>query len=154
MKRIFCSLILVLLFITNMAWANERERLDFSSDEILVLSSREGEWFKVGSNEDGGELYLFASSIIGLEKYYQKNSNLPEPQSYKFLVKQKINDQESVIVLWELDFSANRGKMSKVYFIGAGPGDPDLITIKGRKIVESADVIIYAGSLVNKEIIA
>ena len=43
MKRIFCSLILILLFITNMAWANERERLDFSSDEILVLSSREGE---------------------------------------------------------------------------------------------------------------
>lgn len=43
--------------------------------------------------------------------------------------------------------------MNKVYFIGAGPGDPDLITVKGRKIVENADVIIYAGSLVNKEII-
>lgn len=43
--------------------------------------------------------------------------------------------------------------MNKVYFIGAGPGDPDLITVKGRKIVEKADVIIYAGSLVNKEII-
>ncbi|RBP41561.1 precorrin-4 C(11)-methyltransferase [Garciella nitratireducens] len=43
--------------------------------------------------------------------------------------------------------------MSKVYFIGAGPGDPDLITVKGRKILEKADVIIYAGSLVNKEII-
>ena len=44
--------------------------------------------------------------------------------------------------------------MEKVYFIGAGPGDPDLITVKGKKIVEKADVIIYAGSLVNKEIIA
>ncbi len=43
--------------------------------------------------------------------------------------------------------------MNKVYFIGAGPGDPDLITVKGRKIVEKADVIIYAGSLVNPEII-
>ena len=43
--------------------------------------------------------------------------------------------------------------MKKVYFIGAGPGDPDLITVKGKKIVEKADVIIYAGSLVNKEII-
>lgn len=40
-----------------------------------------------------------------------------------------------------------------VYFIGAGPGDPDLITVKGRKMVEQADVIIYAGSLVNKQII-
>ena len=44
--------------------------------------------------------------------------------------------------------------MEKVYFIGAGPGDPDLITVKGKKIVEKADIIIYAGSLVNKDIIA
>jgi len=43
--------------------------------------------------------------------------------------------------------------MNKIYIIGAGPGDPDLITVKGRKIVEKADIIIYAGSLVNPEII-
>ena len=36
-----------------------------------------------------------------------------------------------------------------VYFIGAGPGDPELLTIKGKKIIDSADLIIYAGSLVN-----
>lgn len=42
----------------------------------------------------------------------------------------------------------------QVYFIGAGPGDPDLITVKGKKIVETSDVIIYAGSLVNPAIIA
>lgn len=35
-----------------------------------------------------------------------------------------------------------------VYFIGAGPGDVDLITVKGRRLLESADVVIYAGSLV------
>ena len=39
--------------------------------------------------------------------------------------------------------------MSKVYFIGAGPGDPELITIKGKKTLDAADVVIYAGSLVN-----
>lgn len=39
----------------------------------------------------------------------------------------------------------------KVYFIGAGPGDPDLITVKGRKLLEEAEVIIYAGSLVSRE---
>lgn len=36
-----------------------------------------------------------------------------------------------------------------VSFIGAGPGDPELLTIKGKKLIDSADVIIYAGSLVN-----
>ena len=38
-------------------------------------------------------------------------------------------------------------------FIGAGPGDPELITIKGKKFLEQADVIIYAGSLLNPEIL-
>ena len=36
-----------------------------------------------------------------------------------------------------------------VYIIGAGPGDPELITVKGQRLLKEADVIIYAGSLVN-----
>lgn len=43
--------------------------------------------------------------------------------------------------------------MSKVVIIGAGPGDPELITIKGKKWLEKADVVIYAGSLLNPEIL-
>jgi precorrin-4/cobalt-precorrin-4 C11-methyltransferase len=38
-----------------------------------------------------------------------------------------------------------------VYFIGAGPGDVDLITVKGRDILTKCDVVIYAGSLVSNE---
>lgn len=41
-----------------------------------------------------------------------------------------------------------------VYFIGAGPGDPELLTIKGKKLIDSADVIIYAGSLVNRDVLS
>jgi precorrin-4/cobalt-precorrin-4 C11-methyltransferase len=40
-----------------------------------------------------------------------------------------------------------------VYFVGAGPGDPELITLKGRKLLDRADVVIYAGSLVNPELL-
>ncbi len=36
----------------------------------------------------------------------------------------------------------------KVWFGGAGPGDPDLITVKGRDLVARAGAILYAGSLV------
>src|SRR3712207_2331508 len=43
--------------------------------------------------------------------------------------------------------------MEKVYFIGAGPGDPELITVKGQRLVREADIIIYAGSLVPKQVI-
>jgi precorrin-4/cobalt-precorrin-4 C11-methyltransferase len=40
-----------------------------------------------------------------------------------------------------------------IYFVGAGSGDKDLITVKGARLLEKADVIIYAGSLVNKELL-
>ena len=39
--------------------------------------------------------------------------------------------------------------INKVHFVGAGPGDKELITLKGYKLLSNADVVIYAGSLVN-----
>lgn len=36
-----------------------------------------------------------------------------------------------------------------IYFVGAGPGAVDLITVRGKELLERADLIIYAGSLVN-----
>lgn len=41
-----------------------------------------------------------------------------------------------------------------VYFVGAGTGAVDLITVRGMRYLEQADVIIYAGSLVNKELLS
>jgi len=38
-------------------------------------------------------------------------------------------------------------------FIGAGPGDPDLLTVAGRELVEAADLVVHAGSLVNSELL-
>lgn len=43
--------------------------------------------------------------------------------------------------------------MSKVHFIGAGPGDPELITVRGARLLREADVIIYAGSLVDRQLV-
>ena len=41
----------------------------------------------------------------------------------------------------------------KVYFIGAGPGDPELLTLKAKRILEVSDIVVYAGSLINPEIL-
>lgn len=41
-----------------------------------------------------------------------------------------------------------------VFFVGAGCGAPDLITVRGLRLLKQADVIIYAGSLVNPELLA
>ena len=43
--------------------------------------------------------------------------------------------------------------MSKVYFVGCGPGDPELITIKAKKLIQKADVLVFTGSLIPPSII-
>jgi precorrin-4/cobalt-precorrin-4 C11-methyltransferase len=46
------------------------------------------------------------------------------------------------------------GEAMTVYFIGAGPGAPDLITVRGLRLIERCPVCLYAGSLVPEEIVA
>ena len=48
------------------------------------------------------------------------------------------------------DRGASRG--GHIEIVGAGPGDPDLVSVRGRRFLESADLILYAGSLVPKEL--
>ena len=40
--------------------------------------------------------------------------------------------------------------MSIVHFIGAGPGDPELITVRAKRLIETCPVVLFAGSLVPK----
>lgn len=44
-------------------------------------------------------------------------------------------------------------KIQPVFFIGCGPGDPELITVKGKRRLKEADVIVYAGSLVKEKVL-
>jgi precorrin-4/cobalt-precorrin-4 C11-methyltransferase len=46
------------------------------------------------------------------------------------------------------------GPIGTVYFIGAGPGDPDLITVRGRTLIERCPVCLFAGSLVPRAVVA
>ena len=41
----------------------------------------------------------------------------------------------------------------KVFIIGGGPGDPELLTLKAKRIIESADLVIYADSLVHPSVV-
>ena len=45
-------------------------------------------------------------------------------------------------------------KRHLVHFVGAGPGDPELITVKGKRLLHEADLVIYTGSLVPEALVA
>ena len=49
-----------------------------------------------------------------------------------------------------IDYQHLRTKQGHIEIVGAGPGDPDLVSVRGRKMLERADLILYAGSLVPK----
>ena len=51
-----------------------------------------------------------------------------------------------------IDYKYLREKKGHIEIVGAGPGDPDLISVRGRKMLERADLILYAGSLVPREL--
>jgi precorrin-4 C11-methyltransferase len=50
-------------------------------------------------------------------------------------------------------YSSAEAKASKVIFIGAGPGDPDLLTVKARHCISHADLVVYAGSLIPEAVL-
>lgn len=49
-----------------------------------------------------------------------------------------------------IDYKYLREQQGHIEIVGAGPGDPDLVSVRGRKMLERADLILYAGSLVPK----
>ncbi|MBQ9231762.1 MAG: precorrin-4 C(11)-methyltransferase [Prevotella sp.] len=51
-----------------------------------------------------------------------------------------------------IDYQYLREQKGHVEIVGAGPGDPDLVSVRGRKMLERADLILYAGSLVPREL--
>ena len=53
-----------------------------------------------------------------------------------------------------IDYKYLREDKGHIEIVGAGPGDPDLVSVRGRKLLERADLILYAGSLVPKALTA
>ena len=51
-----------------------------------------------------------------------------------------------------IDYKYLRESVGHIEIVGAGPGDPDLVSVRGRRMLERADLILYAGSLVPKEL--
>jgi precorrin-4 C11-methyltransferase len=65
------------------------------------------------------------------------------------LIIPKIKGKDWTVAL-AIDYKYLREKQGHIEIVGAGPGDPDLVSVRGRRMLERADLILYAGSLVPK----
>ena len=67
------------------------------------------------------------------------------------LIVPKIKGKNFTVAL-AIDYQYLRDQQGFIEIVGAGPGDPDLVSVRGRKMLERADLILYAGSLVPREL--
>lgn len=67
------------------------------------------------------------------------------------LIVPKIKGKNFTVAL-AIDHRYLRDQVGFIEIVGAGPGDPDLVSVRGRKMLERADLILYAGSLVPREL--
>lgn len=103
----------------------------------IILKTKHPEKTRENLTAEGFNEFIYA------ERLFMKNEKVtPE-------IPQK-GDYFSIVV-------ANKSKKATnkkvIYFVGAGPGNPKYITVKGRELLESADIVIYTGSLINREIL-
>ena len=68
------------------------------------------------------------------------------------LIKEKVKGKNWTVALAIGNTYLREPKQGHIEIVGAGPGDPDLVSVRGRKMLEKADLILYAGSLVPKEL--
>lgn len=68
------------------------------------------------------------------------------------LEKQKVKLSEGADFTFAVSIKQGSLRGGHIEIVGAGPGDPDLVSVRGRKFLERADLILYAGSLVPKEL--
>ncbi len=102
----------------------------------IILKAKHPENVKKALMDEGFNEFIFA------ERLFMENERITDeiPES---------GDYFSLMV-------AKKGKQKNkrvVYFVGAGPGNPKYITVKGRELLESCDLVMYTGSLVNPDIL-
>ena len=68
------------------------------------------------------------------------------------LIKEKAKGKNWTVALAIGNTYLREPKQGHIEIVGAGPGDPDLVSVRGRRMLEKADLILYAGSLVPKEL--
>lgn len=110
-------------------------------DTKIILKSRHAGDVKKTLVEEGFNKFIFAQRLFMDNE--QVLDEIPHTGDYFSLIVAKKDKNEI----------HQKKDKRLIYFVGAGPGNPKYITVRGRELLESADFVMYAGSLVNPEVL-
>ena len=114
---------------------------DEYNEEVVFFTAEELSQVEVPSPSATVEKYVGTSSVCEAAAILGSNHGK--------LIIPKVKGKNWTAAL-AIDYNHLRQKAGHIEIVGAGPGDPDLVSVRGRKMLERADLILYAGSLVPK----
>ncbi|KAF5415008.1 MAG: Cobalt-precorrin-4 C(11)-methyltransferase [Candidatus Methanogaster sp.] len=107
----------------------------------IVLKTRTPKKIRDRLIEEGYTNFTFAEKLFSGEE--RVTDEIPDKGDYFSILYASKGDAEEGWIA-----------PGTVYFVGAGPGDPKLLTIRGKELLEKADLVIYTGSLVDRKVAA
>ena len=114
---------------------------DEYNEEVMFFTAEELSQVEVPNPSATVEKYVGTSSVCEAAAILGSNHGK--------LIIPKVKGKNWTAAL-AIDYNHLRQKAGHIEIVGAGPGDPDLVSVRGRKMLEKADLILYAGSLVPK----
>ena len=114
---------------------------DEYNEEVMFFTAEELSQVEVPNPSATVEKYVGTSSVCEAAAILGSNHGK--------LIIPKVKGKNWTAAL-AIDYNYLRQKAGHIEIVGAGPGDPDLVSVRGRKMLERADLILYAGSLVPK----
>ena len=122
--------------------------LDFSKANNIPFSTFTSDEINTITIPNPSEMVL---SKIGVDGVSESCAMLLSGNDELLVEKQKIHLETNEKFTFSVALNANVTRKTAVAIIGAGPGDEELITVKGKKYLENADCVLYAGSLIPEE---
>ena len=128
--------------------AEQQAYLDFSKTNNIPFSTFTSEEIKTITIPNPSEM---VQSKIGVDGVSESSAMLLSGNDELLVEKQKIHLDNSNKFTFSVALDINVTRKTAIAIIGAGPGDEELITVKGKAYLENADCVLYAGSLIPEE---
>lgn len=119
---------------------------NFPASELHIYTQQELEGIEIPNPSEK------VFEVTGVYGVAESAARLSAAKGPLLIEKQKAVLQEDCHFTFALALDASVLRKGHIEIVGAGPGDPELISVRGKRMLETADLILYAGSLVPREL--